>query len=71
MYDTEIYRLKNPQRLKIFKTAVKYFEGLTIHHNYFASEKKPGGKTPAEAAQIDYACHNWTEIIEQSTLSHR
>jgi hypothetical protein len=39
---------------------------LSIHYNYFESDKELKGKTPAEAAQIDYLYHSWKEIITES-----
>jgi transposase-like protein len=66
IYDTQIYRIKNENNIRTQKTAAEYFEGLQIHHNYFWTDKILNGRTPAEAAGIDYPWHRWGELIVSS-----
>lgn len=61
-----IYRIRNLNSLRTTKQAEKFFKGLSLHYNYFEPNEKPEGKTPAEAARINYPCHSWKDLIEPS-----
>jgi transposase-like protein len=65
-----IYRIRNLNFLRTPKTANKFYNGLSIHYNYFATNEKLNGKTPAEAAQIKYPFHSWKDLIEQHGRLH-
>jgi transposase-like protein len=66
IYDTEIYRIRNLNRLRTLKTAGRFFNGMSIHYNYFELNENLKGKTPAEAAKIKCPYHSWEDIIENS-----
>lgn len=63
---TNLHRIENIASCRTLNTAIKYFMGLSIHYNYFESNERLNGKTPAEATQIDYPFHSWKDIITKS-----
>jgi len=55
---TKVMRgMKNPD------TARLLLDGWLIHYNYFRPHEGLGGKTPSEAAQIDFPYKNWKDVV--------
>jgi len=56
---TEIIRgLKKPE------TARRFLEGWLIHYNYFRPHLSLDGKTPAQAAKVEFEHKNWLDLIK-------
>lgn len=68
--NTNMHRIRALFYSRKLKTANKLFNGLSIHYNYFATNERLNGKTPAEAAQIKYPFHSWKDLVEQSDGLH-
>jgi transposase-like protein len=63
--DANMSRIRNLNSLRTITTAERFFKGLSIHYNYFESNEKLKGQTPALAAKINYPFHSWKDLIAQ------
>ena len=55
-------RTKVMRGLKDVDSAIEFTDGFLVHYNYFRPHETLKGKTPAEAAKIDYPIKNWGEL---------
>jgi len=55
-------RTKVMRGLKDVDSAIEFTDGFLVHYNYFRPHETLKGKTPAEAAKVDYPIKNWGEL---------
>jgi transposase-like protein len=48
---------------RFFNTLVNFLNGWEVHYNFFRVHESLHGKTPAEAAGIDYRIKSWVDFI--------
>lgn len=53
--------------LKNQSTQVKFLQGWQVHYNFFKTQDRLGGKTPAQLAAIDFPYRDWKSLIEVSS----
>lgn len=60
-----VLRDRNPilQRLGNRNTAHLVVSGWAVHYNFFRPHPGLGGKTPAEAAQVNTPLKNWSDVV--------
>ncbi len=55
-------RTKVMRALKNRDTLEKFTDGWLVHYNFLRPHESLDGKTPAQAAGLNYPCKNWTDI---------
>ena len=45
-------------------TLIAFTDGFQIYYNFFKPHHSLKGKTPAEAAKVDYQIKNWKELCQ-------
>jgi len=55
-------RTKVMRAFRDFETLHQFMEGYLIYYNFLKPNEALNGKTPAEAAKIDYQVKNWKEL---------
>lgn len=59
-------RTKVIRGFKSVETAEKFLDGFLVWYNYLRPHESLDGKTPAEAAKVDYPCKSWVDVIRFS-----
>jgi len=73
----ELFRAALKERTKVmrssrdFDTLIESAEGFLVFYNFFKPHETLGGRTPADAAQINYKARNWADVSRFSVLSRR
>lgn len=49
--------------LKNKKTLDRFAEGWLVHYNFYRPHTSLRGKTPAEAAGLNYEHHDWASLV--------
>lgn len=57
-------RTKVMRAFRDMDTLIQFMDGYLAFYNFFKPNDALGGKTPAEAASIDYRIKNWKELTE-------
>ena len=51
-------------------TLIQFTDGFLVYYNYLKPHSSLKGKTPAEAARVDYEIKNWMDVVRiQSPIS--
>jgi hypothetical protein len=45
-------------------TLIQFMDGYLVYYNFFKPNEALNGKTPAEAAKVDYKIKNWKELSQ-------
>jgi transposase-like protein len=59
-------RTKVMRGLKSIETAIQFADGFLTYYNYLRPHEKLDGRTPAEAAGIDYPLKTWADITRNT-----
>lgn len=59
-------RTKVMRGLKSIETAMQFADGFLTYYNFLRPHEKLDGKTPAEAAGVDYPLKTWADIIRNT-----
>lgn len=57
-------RTKVMRSFRDFETLLQFMDGYLTYYNYFKPNEALNGKTPAEAAKVDYQIKNWKELSQ-------
>jgi transposase-like protein len=57
-------RTKVMRAFRDFETLHQFMEGYLTYYNFFKPNEALNGKTPAEAAKIDYQIKNWKDLSQ-------
>lgn len=57
-------RTKVMRAFRDMDTLIQFMDGYLTFYNFFKPNSALGGKTPAEAARVDYQITNWKELTE-------
>lgn len=56
-------------------TLIQFMDGYLVYYNYFKPNESLNGKTPAEAAKVDYQIKNWKDLsqmpVSKETSVHK
>jgi transposase-like protein len=59
-------RTKVMRGLKSVETAIQFADGFLTYYNYLRPHEKLDGRTPAEAAGVDYPLKTWADVIRNT-----
>ena len=57
-------RTKTMRAFRDMETLRQFMDGYLVYYNYFKPNEALNGKTPAEAAKVDYQIKNWKELSQ-------
>ena len=57
-------RTKVMRAFRDMETLRQFMDGYLVYYNYFKPHESLNGKTPAEAANVDYKVKNWKELSQ-------
>lgn len=57
-------RTKVMRSFRGMDTLIQFMNGYLVYYNYFKPHESLGGKTPAEAAKVDYKVKNWKDLSQ-------
>ncbi|MDO8568914.1 MAG: DDE-type integrase/transposase/recombinase [Dehalococcoidales bacterium] len=57
-------RTKVMRAFRDMDTLIRFMDGYLVYYNYFKPNDALEGKTPAEAAKVDYQPKNWKELTQ-------
>ncbi|MDD4859466.1 MAG: DDE-type integrase/transposase/recombinase [Dehalococcoidales bacterium] len=59
-------RTKVMRAFRDMNTLHQFMEGYLVYYNFFKPHEALNGKTPAEAAKVDYQIKNWKDLCQSS-----
>ncbi len=57
-------RTKVMRAFRDMETLIQFMDGYLVYYNYFKPNDALNGKTPTEAAKVDYQPKNWKELTQ-------
>jgi putative transposase len=57
-------RTKVMRSFRDMDTLIQFMDGYLVYYNFFKPNEALNGKTPAEAAKVDYKIKNWKELSQ-------
>lgn len=57
-------RTKVMRAFRDLETLHEFMDGFLVYYNYFRPNDSLGGKTPADAAKVDYQVKNWKDLSQ-------
>jgi len=57
-------RTKVMRAFRNMETLIQFMDGYLVYYNYFKPHDALDGKTPAEAAKVDYKIKNWKDLSQ-------